>query len=283
MAAAPGTPARREPITWNRRRITAWYNNQLRMWQGDYIFLIQTLIAKDFKIRYRNMSLGVFWSLLNPLVMMGVMTFVLTKIFPTTVKQFPLFLLCGLVPYNFFSIALLTGTNSLVDNAGMIKRSIVPRETIPITAVLSNCAHLVIQIALLLGFVLVFGISPNRHWLWLPVLWGLEIVFVSGLALAAAPLNVFVRDTRYVVESANLVLMWLVPIFYDFTMIPQAYKEIYQLNPIAALILAIRQIVLHNTAPAPMLLAKFCLSSFVVLAIGIIVFRWSKSSLYDYV
>ncbi|MGC4055500.1 MAG: ABC transporter permease [Paludibaculum sp.] len=253
------------------------------MWRGDLLYLVRNLVLKDFKIRYRNMSLGMLWSLLNPLVMMGILTFIFTVIFPNrTVDHFAVFVLTGMVPYNFFSLAWGAASSSVIESSDFIKRVNVPREMIPLTAVLSTALNMAAQVALLLGLVLFFGYGVNRYWLLLPVVWGLEIIFVCGLGLITATLAVFIRDTRYVVESLNLVLFWLVPIFYPFSAIPQQFQEFYQYNPVAALVLASRNILLEGIAPGGELLIKLALVSFSTLAAGVVVFRHWKSQFYDY-
>jgi lipopolysaccharide transport system permease protein len=251
------------------------------MWNGDYRFLLHNLIAKDFKVRYRNMSLGMFWSLLNPLVTMGVLTYVFTKFLPNkNIKHYPLFFLCGLIPYNFFVLAWSTGTSSLADNAHLIKRVAVPREIIPIATVLGNSLHLLIQVALLLVFALFGGQGVNRYWAWLPVIWTMEVVLVCGLSLISSAVNVYVRDTRYLVESFNAVLFWLVPIVYQFPS-PQ-YSAMYSLNPVAALVMALRDILLDGKPPAASLLVKLSLGSIAVLGLGVLLFRRMKRNFYDY-
>jgi len=251
------------------------------VWNGDYLFLIRNLVEKDFKVRYRNMSLGVLWSLLNPLIMMALLTFIFTKIFAQPhERNFPLSVLCGLVPYNFFAVAWVTGTTSVLESSALIKRVPVPRQVFPIASVLSNCLHLLIQITLLLGIVLVYGRGVNTHWLWLPLIWGLEILFVMGLTLTFSAINVYVRDTRYVVESANTVLFWLVPIFYSWTLIPARFKGLYQVNPVAAVVLMMRNVLLEDRAPLGSTLIRLVFVSIVMFATGILIFRKLKDGFY---
>jgi ABC-type polysaccharide/polyol phosphate export permease len=251
-------------------------------WSGDYLYVIQNIMMKDFRIRYRNMSLGMFWSLLNPLVMMAVLWFVFTEILPAKIPNFGVFVLCGLVPYNVFTTSWLMGTISVTDNAALIKRVPVPRELVPISIALSNCVYMSAQIVLLLVLVAATGHGMNRHWGWLLLIWPLEVTFVIGLSLIFSALNVYVRDIRYVVESANVVLFWLVPIFYDFSTIPAQFKDVYLFNPVAALVMSSRAVLIYHTAPAASLLLKLAFSSLAMLLTGIMVFRRLRTGFYDY-
>jgi lipopolysaccharide transport system permease protein len=258
-----------------------------RHWGGDYIFLFENLILKDFRIRYRNMSLGILWSLINPLVMMTVLSFIFGSVYSSGGDRhnqpFPVFVLCGLVPFNFFVGALMTGATSIVDSAGLVKRVLVPREVVPIAAVLSNGVHLLIQMALLLLMTVGFGLRPNRYWLWLPLLWVLYVTFVCGLALGSSAINVYIRDTRYVLESFTLVLFWLVPIFYSFSIIPAKFSGIYQFNPVAALVLAMRNILMDGVAPPTSLVVNLTIAASFALALGSLIFRRLKPGFYEHI
>ena len=265
-------------------RTTSTYKSTSPSWNGDFFFALASLVIKDFKIRYRNMSLGVFWSVLNPIVMMGVLTFVFTYLSPNrSMPNFPVYMMCGLVPYNFFSIAWISGTTSLVDNAGLIKRVQVPREMVPLAAVLSNCLHLLIQICLLFILVFAYGYHVNRYWSWLPYVWAMEIIFMCGLSLVTSALNVYIRDMRYLVESTNTVMFWLVPIVYaQLASPPWIYAIIDHHNPLSALILMMRRIVMDGQSPGLTTVTDMTIASLVTFAIGLMVFQKLKRHFYDH-
>jgi ABC-type polysaccharide/polyol phosphate export permease len=257
--------------------------------QHDPLFVLYNLIAKDFKVRYRNMSLGIFWSLLNPLIMMGVLTFVFTVVEPSKIEYFPLFVLIGYVPFNFFTLAWASGTNSVVDNSALIKKIPFRRELVPLSVVLANTLHYMIQLALVLAAVALF-VGVNIHWLWLPVVMALQVVFVCGAALACSALDVYYRDVRYIVESANLVLFWLVGIFYSIERVPARFSWLYESNPIAAVILTTRRVLLQGASPGTALslnwfelgtMWKLTLVSFGTLAVGLWIFRRIQKDFAD--
>ncbi len=254
----------------------------MNVWKGSYAYLLWELIVKDFRIRYRNMSLGVFWSLLNPLVMMGVYTYIFTKIFVNQIPHFSIHVLSGLITFNFFTTALATATSSLVENFAIIKRVPVRREIIPAASILSNLTHLFIQFGLLLVFVLAAGLPITVNYLWLPVVWALMIIFLIGVGLATSACNVFIRDTRYVVESFNLVLFWIVPIIYTFGQVPPEARDLYQYNPVAALILATHVVILEARAPSMVLIGKLAAVAFVALTAGWLFFHRAERRFYDY-
>ncbi len=257
----------------------AGLNNMRRSNLG---FVIVELVLKDFRVRYRNMSLGVFWSLLNPLTMMAILTFVFTKVFESRIPNYPLYVLCGLIPYNFFTLSAVTGTLSITENAPLVKRIPFQSALLPLVSVLANTLHLGIQLLIVFALVLWYGLPVTWHYLWLPVIWMLELLFIYGLTLASSSLHVVIRDVRYVVESVNLVLFWLVPIFYSFAMVPQQYKSLYEFNPVAALVLATQHVILGHRSPPAVLMWKMTLVSAVFLLAGGFIFSRMKSRFYRY-
>jgi ABC-type polysaccharide/polyol phosphate export permease len=251
----------------------------------DHAFVLRSLILKDFRIRYRSMSLGMAWSILNPLIMMSVLTFVFTRLNPPNIKgltDYPLFFLCGLIPYNFLTVTWANGTNCIVDNSVLIRRTKMPRETVPVASVLSSGLHLLIQIGLLLSMTLIKGHGISMQWLWLPVVWGIAIVFVIGLVLLCSALDVFIRDMRYLVESAITLLFWFMPIFYTAEVIAAHHKPWWELNPFTILILSQRSILLDARSPDPRLLIKMSIVSAITLIAGWIVFRTPQRKFYDH-
>lgn len=247
---------------------------------NDPWYVLSNLVMKDFKVRYRNMSLGIFWSLVNPLIMMGVLTFVFTFVFTHDRPNYSLFLLIGLLPFNFFSLAWSTGTESVVANGTLIKRVPFQRELVPLSVVLGSAVHYLLQIALLLIVVgIVRGVS--FQWLWLPVIVTLQVAFVCGVSLITSALNVYYRDMQYLVQAINMVLFWIIPIFYGFDQVDSSIAWLYEINPVAAVILITRRVLLYQIDPGTTLI-KMAVVTILTLWAGYVVFTRLEKDFADY-
>ena len=246
----------------------------------DISYAVRNLVRADFHARYRTTFAGALWSLINPLIMMGVLTFVFSVIFEGTRELFPLFLLAGLLPFDFFSQAWQGGTISIFKNASLVKSFPFRAELLPISAVLGSLVHYLIQLSfLLLAFAWFVGF--NIYWLWLPVIVALQVLFACGFALASAALNVRYRDVLYVVESSTLVLFWLVPIFYGLDQVSPKYTWLYEINPVAAVVLVMRRVLLYGVDPGYTLL-KLLGVSVLCFAGGHSLFQRHRRDFADY-
>lgn len=276
--AAPRVPAWEPPrVTPARRRRSS--ADRLR----NFGFVVSSLVMRDFKVRYRNMSLGVLWSLANPLVMMLVLTFVFSRVFHNSqIKSYPAFVLCGLIPFNFFLLAWGSGTSSIYLNSGLVKRVRVQLEIIPISAILAQGIHFLIQMALLLVLVMALGFAPDREWLWIIPISLMELVAVAGLALGCSACDVYLRDTRYIVDSIGTILFWLSPVFYPASLIPQSYRLVYESNPIAATIICMRRVLLDGESPGLQTFGIGIGVSVALFAGGLAIFRWLKGNFGDH-
>jgi ABC-type polysaccharide/polyol phosphate export permease len=203
-----------------------------RFWSGDLLLLLQVMIEKDFKIRYRSMSLGILWSVLNPLVNLSILAFVFAAVFPNKqIQHFPVYLLAGIVPWNFMVSTLLGGSSCLVDNAAMMRRVAFPREVIPLGTILSMAPHAAINVALLALASASLGLTPSWPWLWLILIWIVFLALFCGLAFLLSPVSVLVRDMRYVIDALVALNFWLVPIFYEESQVAEQWRGLYGLNP----------------------------------------------------
>jgi len=227
-----------------------------------YRDLIQNLVMRDLKVRYKSSVLGFLWSLLNPLLLMLVFTVVFTVMMPNAdIPKFPVFLLCALLPWNFFSSAMMGAVNSIVYNGSLIKKVYFPREIMPISVVLSTFVNFLLSLPVLFAFLAIFQV-PFTIWLiYLPVIMVVQVVFAIGVALVLATLNVFYRDTAVILEVVLQAWFFLTPIFYPAEFLPEwrtvlgialpVRRLTYILNPMASIVASYRSVLYGFTNGAP--------------------------------
>ncbi len=236
-------------VAWHRPRVSMIAHLR-ELWQ--YRELTWNLVVRDLKARYKNSVLGFVWSLLNPLGMMIVFTIVFTIMLPNQIERFPIFLLCGLLPWNYFTGGVMMSTNSIVGNAGLVKKVYFPREVLPISTVLSTLVNFLLSLLVLFAVLLVTR-SRLSPWLWLlPVVIFVQTCFVLGIAFILSALNVFYRDTIMIMDVVLLAWFFLTPVVYPIDILPSSYQLLgltldvrrwmYILNPMASLIAAYRDL-----------------------------------------
>jgi len=208
------------------------------------------LAWRDFKVRYRQTYLGVFWALLQPLAAMSVFSVLFGKLvgISSNGAPYPLFVLCGLVPWNFFSRSVGSMTGSLLSNQELVKRVYFPRIIIPISVMATCLTDLLIGFALVFVALLIFGYLPSGQILFLPAFILILAAAAAGLGLALSAFNVRFRDIGYLVPFGLQLLLFMTPIVYPSNLVPPLWQPLYSLNPVVGVVEAIRWSVLGTPA-----------------------------------
>ncbi|MBU1087626.1 MAG: ABC transporter permease [Candidatus Omnitrophica bacterium] len=248
----------------------------------DYRDLMISLTKKEIKIKYKSALLGWLWSLLNPLLLMLVFSFVFTVIIKIQIDNFPVFLLSALLPWFFLNFSLNASVTSIVDNASLIKKAYFPYEVITLSIVAANLFNFLISQLLLFVFLVYFKLFPSWLWLYLPLIIVLQTLFIAGICLAAAALHTLYRDVKYIVELLLLVWFYATPIFYPLSFVPENIQKFFYLNPLSLYINAYRDILLYAKAPSFLTLGCMCLISLGFCAVGIALFCRYKKFFADF-
>lgn len=228
-----------------------WHNLvQLTKYRG----LIQSLVVRDLKARYRGSVLGFFWSFVNPLLLLLIYTFVFKYVLPgvrsKAIDQYALFMFCGILPWTWFSSSLNEAASSLIAGGNLIKKVLFPAEILPIVSVLAGMVHFFLGLPIVAAFLIWYQRPPDPlDLLWFPVVVLVQVIFTTALALFLSALSVHFRDIRDILS--NLLTLWFfaTPIIYWNQEAPRLSKQILDWNPMTHLIVSYQEILYF---PGPM-------------------------------
>lgn len=243
--------------------------------------LLWNFTLRELRTRYKRSALGWIWSLLNPLGTMLVFTIVFGEVLdvaaplgdPSGLSSFPLYLLCGLLSWTFFSTSITTSMASLIGNAGLVRKVWFPREHLVLATVLSLLVSLGIEYSLLMVALLIVG---NMVLPWIPVVvlvLVLLAIFSAGLSLMLAAANVYFRDLTYLWTIVAQIWFYATPIVYPMSLVPDSYRPYYALNPMTKFVTALRDLAYHLRMPTLGTLIYLLVVSLGMFVVGLTLFR----------
>ena len=249
----------------------------------QYKFLIQQLVSREFKVRYKRSALGVLWSFVNPLLTMIVQFFVFTLVFKSAIPNYIVYLIIGITFFNFFNEATTGGMLSIITNSALIKKVYVPKYIYPISQILSSAINFGISLILMFGVSLVSGLTPNIYFLLIPFAIVSIFVLNVGVALLLATGMTFFRDVQFIYNVFMTALTYATPMFWDMSMIPDKYNWVFKVNPLADIIIFVRDVVMNNRYPGTDLVLLMIGIPVVFLLIGVHVFRKNQDKFILYI
>lgn len=238
-----------------------------------YIDLIVVLTQKELKVRYKNSILGYLWSVAHPLAFAVVFYVAFKIIVRIPIENYALFLVCGLFPWQWFANSVNAAPMIFLGNAPLIKKVNFPKNLIPFTLVFQDMIHFILAIPVIVLFLLFSGKTPSLLWFaGVPILIVSQFLLVYGICLIVASLNLFFRDLERLTVILMTILLYVTPVFYSETMVPERFQGVLKLNPLTPLVVSWRNLLLEGTLRWENLLLAF-FYGILFLALGYFVYR----------
>ncbi len=248
--------------------------------------LLKNLVVRDLKHRYVGSVGGFLWSVIHPLVLLVSYTFVFTVIFRNEpgpefgTSSFPIFLFCGILPWLLFQDTVIRNCSVITDNAPLITKTIIPAEILPISITISNLIHHIIGLSILLAaMVMFYDIHFSALWilLYMPML----LMLAQGLGWIVAGLHVFLRDTIQALQILMFLWFWFTPILYPAERVPESFRMLLNLNPVAVIVTGYRNSLLHLDQPGAAQIAVVMMVCIAVFVLGGLLFKQTKPAFPD--
>ena len=259
--------------------------NNLKYTYKKYGFLLQQLVSRDFKVKYKRSVLGIFWSLLYPILMMAVMAIVFSNVFSMSTPgvSYLAYLMIGLTFFNYFSEASNLAMSSVVSNFSLINKVYIPKYIFPLSKCLFVGINFLLTLIPLYAVIILTGTGLNWWHLLLPFSFICLFLFTVGMGFILSTISVFLRDMFYIYGIITTIWTYLTPIMYDISIINPTLQFIMKFNPMYPFINFARSIILYGNCPTIGQFAGCFVSAIVIFFIGIFVFKKNQDKFIYYV
>lgn len=257
-----------------------------------YWFLTTQIISRDFKRKYKRSILGVVWSLLYPILMMAVLAVVFSKMFRfgSEGTNYLVYLMTGIIMWNYFNEATTSAMTSVVDNFGLINKVYIPKYVFPLSKCLFVGINFVLTLIPWLGIIILtrFGLgtypaSINIYYLILPFIFFLYFLFTIGIGLILSSVSVFLRDVFYIYGIILTIWNYYTPVFYNLSILPENLQPIFKFNPLYQFFNSVREIVLFGNCPSLKTIGILLFLAFASLLLGIGIFKKNQDKFIYYI
>jgi ABC-2 type transport system permease protein len=238
-----------------------------------YRELIWALALKDLRVRYKRSVLGFLWALLNPLMMMIILTIVFSMVMRIAISHYSVFLISALLPWTFFSQALSYSVDSIVGNGELLKKLYIGKSVFPVAAVLANLINFLLSLIPLVPLLLVLRFPIHWTWVYLPFPLICLMAFALGFGFLCATANVFFRDVAHIIQIVLSAWFYFSPIIYPLDLVPQRYHLLFHLNPMLYILNGFRMAIYYGMLPTEQSAAMCLACGLAFLVLGYLVFR----------